>query len=753
MDRKRRFNYKVLYRVLYFGGALLLLAGMLMSLASTPAQAAGLSGIFKSTATSKPNKLINPRSIYKTVAPKILKGNEKKGDLSNSPTDEPTELTPSSSELPTLPGWPTAMENTQSPTLAVTKSPNEQEETRSPSRTPVVGATEMTEMPSLTPLATKTSSVPVTGSGSVRFSGGDTAVCAFGPTTMSATAEVSLSAGSSAILQTSWYVAEPIDRRTSPVYEEHTVSNGDKVTVSGSWPGVRTGDSVVEIHFGAILLDPSTKNPISSGAGFDYYWYPWNCVAPTVVVAHTPVPSATVEVPTAGVPTVGASETAEVPTLAPSEAPSLTPLPSETSSVPVTGSGSVRFTTGDTPVCILGPSTLQATVEVTLPAGMSAILQTAWHIAEPVDLRTDTVYEEHNVSNGDKVTVSGSWPGVRPGDQVVEIHFGAILLDSVTKNPISDGAGMDYYWYPWYCTAPTVVVAPSSTATSIPTVTASETPTPPPTAVSPTEVTITPTFTETASVTPSETATVPLPTIQVTVITNTVTPTETATSTLTPTLTETSTSTSTSTQTETATATHAPTRTNTPIPPTVEATNTLVPTATFVVITETPIPPTSTAVPTVVIPTETTVPTVFVPTQTSVPTQVPSSTPVVIIITATSQPSPTPTLPIIGATQIVPQTGATATEVPQIGGGGPAATEEAFPTASLGGSGQLPNKVPTVMAPAVQATQQIVPQTGEDLTVPVTPLAGLPLAQKIATYLGLMMLGIAFVVQGISHRR
>jgi hypothetical protein len=38
------------------------------------------------------------------------------------------------------------------------------------------------------------------------------------------------------------------------------------------WPGIRPGDSVVEIHFGAILLDPQTHNPLMSrGASLDFY--------------------------------------------------------------------------------------------------------------------------------------------------------------------------------------------------------------------------------------------------------------------------------------------------------------------------------------------------------------------------------------------------------------------------------------------------------------------------------------------------
>jgi hypothetical protein len=67
------------------------------------------------------------------------------------------------------------------------------------------------------------------------------------------------------------------------------------------------------------------------------------------------------------------------------------------------------------------------------------------------------------------------WPGIRPGDSVVEIHFGAILLDPQTHNPLmSRGASLDFYWYPWVCNPhptarPTLTSTPTTTPTSTPT--------------------------------------------------------------------------------------------------------------------------------------------------------------------------------------------------------------------------------------------------------------------------------------------
>jgi hypothetical protein len=56
---------------------------------------------------------------------------------------------------------------------------------------------------------------------------------------------------------------------------------------------------------------------------------------------------------------------------------------------------------------------------------------------------------------------AGTWPGVEPGDEVVEIHFGARL--SYQENGHDHELDVDgwIYWYPWVCQAtPTPTTRP-----------------------------------------------------------------------------------------------------------------------------------------------------------------------------------------------------------------------------------------------------------------------------------------------------
>lgn len=121
--------------------------------------------------------------------------------------------------------------------------------------------------------------------------------------------------------------------------------------------------------------------------------------------------------------------------------------------------GSVSFNVGDTGICEFQPLPITVTVSVSLPAGVSARLQTDAYVVQPEDLRTPHNYEFHNVQNGDSVDVTFEWPGVRPGDSVVEIHFGAVLLDE-NGDIISNSAGLDYFWNSYVCSPP---VAPTPT--------------------------------------------------------------------------------------------------------------------------------------------------------------------------------------------------------------------------------------------------------------------------------------------------
>lgn len=195
----------------------------------------------------------------------------------------------------------------------------------------------------------------------------------------------------------------------------------------------------------------------------------------------------------------------------------------------------VLFDDPDYSICQYEPIDITVSGTYHLQPGQSAYIQWHFYVVQPGPPPSTFDYFYLGPFQGDGTfSVTGRWPGVQPGNTGVEIHYGAALIDQNTGNPLGANDGLDIYWYPWVCAAPTA----SPTPTNTPTFTAT-----------PTE-TNTPTFTAT----PTETNT---PTF-------TATPTETNTPTITATPTETSTPTQTATGVVTLTATATPTR---PTPP------------------------------------------------------------------------------------------------------------------------------------------------------------------------------------------
>ncbi len=98
--------------------------------------------------------------------------------------------------------------------------------------------------------------------------------------------------------------------------------------------------------------------------------------------------------------------------------------------------------------------TINGTVHLT-PNPSTAYLQTSWRIVEPNDGSVDnsTHYSTVKITKDTTFTITALWPGIRPSDQVVEIHYGVNVLDC-DGNPIKNGAGRDLYWYPWVCEPP-----------------------------------------------------------------------------------------------------------------------------------------------------------------------------------------------------------------------------------------------------------------------------------------------------------
>lgn len=138
----------------------------------------------------------------------------------------------------------------------------------------------------------------------------------------------------------------------------------------------------------------------------------------------------------------------------------------------------IYFTEPDTAICKQDAGPIEATVVVSIPSGEIGKLVVDWYVVQPPVYPAQHHYVTYTVQDGDQITFTGEWPGVNPGDDVVEIHFGGLLyIDSV----IQDTASLDYYWYEWVCK-----FDPTPTPTPVE-------PTPTPTPVEPTPTPIPPT--------------------------------------------------------------------------------------------------------------------------------------------------------------------------------------------------------------------------------------------------------------------
>ena len=96
--------------------------------------------------------------------------------------------------------------------------------------------------------------------------------------------------------------------------------------------------------------------------------------------------------------------------------------------------------------------TVSAHVDLT-PDNAKAKLQLAWRIVQPAELDSGTHYFSKWIYSDTTFSFGAVWPGIKSTDQVVEIHYGLNVLDC-NGNPIHDGIGLDYYWYPWVCPPP-----------------------------------------------------------------------------------------------------------------------------------------------------------------------------------------------------------------------------------------------------------------------------------------------------------
>lgn len=319
-------------------------------------------------------------------------------------------------------------------------------------------------------------------------------LCKFEPGWIEVTGTVSIQpAGAAAYLQKSWYVVHPRDNSVcppevpnclEPQYSTELINGDTEFTIRAWWPGIRPEDQVIEIHYGAMILDVN-GNPIHSGIGLDIYWYPWVCSEPpTATPSPTPSPTPT--------------NTPE-----PTSTPTPTPTPASTGDLWVTNWSGSFLNSGhqhtSIPLCQQQAGWIVVTGTLSIePPGAKAYLQRSWRVVHPNTPEicppeapncNETQYEEAELIQGDtQFTVRAWWPGIRAGDQVVEIHYDATVLDA-NQNPIHEGIGLDVYWYPWVCTPSSLTPTPTCTSTPAEAVT----PTPTDTPTNTPEPTLTPT--------------------------------------------------------------------------------------------------------------------------------------------------------------------------------------------------------------------------------------------------------------------
>lgn len=115
----------------------------------------------------------------------------------------------------------------------------------------------------------------------------------------------------------------------------------------------------------------------------------------------------------------------------------------------------------DSAICLTQPQWITITGSVSLnPSNnVAAFLQTTWRVVHPNPVINcppgagncnDEHYVTIPITKDTTFTITAWWPGIQPGDQIVEIHYGLNVLDC-NGNPVQNGIGRDLYWYPWVC--------------------------------------------------------------------------------------------------------------------------------------------------------------------------------------------------------------------------------------------------------------------------------------------------------------
>lgn len=108
----------------------------------------------------------------------------------------------------------------------------------------------------------------------------DSAICLVDPQWITITGSVALTPKpSNARLQTSWRIVYPTEFDTSNNYSTKNITNDTTFSITAWWPGIRSTDTQVSVHFGVNVLD-CNGNTIHAGIGRTLYWNTSVCPAP-----------------------------------------------------------------------------------------------------------------------------------------------------------------------------------------------------------------------------------------------------------------------------------------------------------------------------------------------------------------------------------------------------------------------------------------------------------------------------------------
>ncbi|HEU4328162.1 MAG TPA: NHL repeat-containing protein [Roseiflexaceae bacterium] len=209
-------------------------------------------------------------------------------------------------------------------------------------------------------------------------------------------------------------------------------------------PALGGGVWVADAFNNRVLLFEATGTPTSTS---------------TVTLTATPTSTPTVTPTATPTPTPTAT-----PTPAPTATPTATPVITATATPATTPTATPAIATGLTRTngttnnqrCQYAPGALTFSGVVGLPAGyQSAKLQTNWYVTSPSGKVTSPAYTSQTVQHGSTVSFSVGWPGIDPGDTLVHVYIGSVLLDPVTQKPISGTSkSFSEHWNPRVCPAP-----------------------------------------------------------------------------------------------------------------------------------------------------------------------------------------------------------------------------------------------------------------------------------------------------------